>query len=130
MRHCADESDVIPESDARRMALQTASLATAIVIGAVPAVVTRDHHGKVLLFAHDLSVPHTNNQAERDLRPAKTQIKISGCHRSEKGVRAWLTVRAHISTLRKNGINMGLPPAPTKQLRTYRGQPQSGLSQS
>jgi transposase len=66
----------------------------------------RDHHGKVLLFAHDLSVPHTNNQAERDLRPAKTQIKISGCHRSETGARAWLTVRAHISTLRKNGINI------------------------
>ncbi len=66
----------------------------------------RDHHDKVLLFAHDLSVPHTNNQAERDLRPAKTQIKISGCHRSETGARAWLTIRAHISTLRKNGINI------------------------
>jgi hypothetical protein len=58
----------------------------------------RDHHDKVLLFAHDLSVPHTNNQAERDLRPAKTQIMISGCHRLEKGARAWLTIRAHIST--------------------------------
>ena len=66
----------------------------------------RNHTDKVLLFAQNLSVPHTNNQAERDLRPAKTQIKISGCHRSEQGARAWLTIRAHISTLRKNGINI------------------------
>lgn len=66
----------------------------------------RDHTDKVLLFTRDLTVPHTNNQAERDLRPAKTQIKISGCHRSETGAKAWLTIRAHISTLRKNGINI------------------------
>ena len=43
----------------------------------------RDRDDQVLLFAHDLSVPFTNNQAERDVRPTKTQLKISGCHRSE-----------------------------------------------
>jgi transposase len=37
---------------------------------------------EVLRFAHDLSVPFTNNQAERDLRPTKTQMKISGTFRS------------------------------------------------
>jgi transposase len=51
-------------------------------------------------------VPFTNNQAERDLRPAKTQIKISGCHRSTTGARAWLRVRGYISTARKHGINV------------------------
>jgi hypothetical protein len=40
--------------------------------------VLRDREADVLRFANDLRVPPTNNQAERDLRPAKTQQKISG----------------------------------------------------
>jgi transposase len=60
---------------------------------------------QVLLFARDLTVPFTNNQAERDLRPTKTQLKISGCHRSAATARAWLAIRAYISTARKNGHN-------------------------
>ena len=64
----------------------------------------RDH--QVLLFARDLRVPFSNNQAERDLRPAKTQLKISGCHRSETQARHWLSIRAYISTARKNGIHV------------------------
>jgi hypothetical protein len=62
-----------------------------------------DRDEQVLRFARDLTVPFTNNQAERDLRPAKTQLKISGCHRSETGARAWLRVRGYISTVRKHG---------------------------
>lgn len=64
------------------------------------------HHDRVLLFRQDLNVPFTNNQAERDVRPAKTQIKISGSHRSETGAKAWLTIRGHISTLRKHQHNV------------------------
>ncbi len=66
----------------------------------------RQRDEQVLRFARDLSVPFTNNQAERDLRPAKTQLKISGCHRSETGARAWLRIRSYISTARKNSINV------------------------
>lgn len=66
----------------------------------------RDRREQVLLFAHDLSVPFSNNQAERDLRPAKTQLKISGCHRSETGARTWLTIRSYTSTCRKNGVHI------------------------
>jgi len=33
----------------------------------------RDRLDDVTRFAHDLRVPPTNNQAERDVRPAKTQ---------------------------------------------------------
>ncbi|HEY2833834.1 MAG TPA: IS66 family transposase [Sporichthyaceae bacterium] len=66
----------------------------------------RDRDEQVLRFARDLSVPFTNNQAERDLRPAKTQLKISGCHRSETGARAWLRIRGYISTAHKNNINV------------------------
>jgi transposase len=66
----------------------------------------RDRADEVLRFAHDLTVPFTNNQAERDLRPAKTQLKISCCHRSATGATAWLRVRGYISTARKHGINV------------------------
>jgi hypothetical protein len=55
----------------------------------------RERAEEVLRFAHDLRVPFTNNQAERDLRPAKTQLKISGCHRSTTGATAWLRVRGY-----------------------------------
>jgi transposase len=65
----------------------------------------RDRDEQILLFARDLTVPHTNNQAERDLRPVKTQMKIAGCARSETSARAWLRVRGYISTARKNGVN-------------------------
>lgn len=66
----------------------------------------RNRVTQVLRFAHDLTVPFTNNQAERDLRPAKTQLKISGCHHSTTGAAAWLRVRGYISTARKHGINV------------------------
>jgi transposase/uncharacterized coiled-coil protein SlyX len=66
----------------------------------------RDRDDQVLLFARDLSVPFSNNQAERDIRPTKTQMKISGCHRSETTAKAWLRVRSYISTVRKHGDNV------------------------
>jgi transposase len=45
-----------------------------------------DLHGRetdILRFTTDLRIPPTSNQAERDLRPAKTQQKISGRLTSE-----------------------------------------------
>ena len=65
----------------------------------------RDRETDVLRFAHDLSVPFTNNQAERDLRPTKTQMKISGTFRSETSATAWARIRGYISTAQKHGIN-------------------------
>lgn len=65
----------------------------------------RDRAGQVLGFADrpDL-VPFTNNLAERALRPVKTQVKISGCHQSREGARAWLGVRSYIDSARKHGV--------------------------
>lgn len=65
----------------------------------------RDREEQVLRFAHDLSVPFTNNQAERDLRPTKTQMKISGTFRSEASAQAWARIRGYVSTARKHGVN-------------------------
>lgn len=48
----------------------------------------RDREAQVLRFAHHLTIPFANNQAERDLRPTKTQMKISGTFRSETSATA------------------------------------------
>jgi hypothetical protein len=39
--------------------------------------VLRDRETDVVRFAHDLTVPPTSNQAERDLRPSKVQQNVS-----------------------------------------------------
>jgi transposase len=62
----------------------------------------RHREDEILRFTDDLDVPFTNNGSERDLRPVKTQIKISGCHRAATGAQAWLRVRGYISTVRKH----------------------------
>jgi transposase len=64
------------------------------------------HRGDVLRFAFDLTVPFTNNQAERDLRMTKAQLKITGGWRTTHGAIAWLTVRSYVSTVRKNGVHV------------------------
>jgi transposase len=38
----------------------------------------RDHEDTILRFVTDPAVPFTNNQAERDVRPVKTQQRTSG----------------------------------------------------
>lgn len=66
----------------------------------------RDRAGDVLRFAHDLRIPPTNNQAERDLRPAKIQQKISGRLRSEKVTELHYAVRGYLSTALKHGLDV------------------------
>lgn len=64
----------------------------------------RDHAHEYLCFVEDLHVDATNNRAERDQRPVKTQIKISGCHQSEHGAETWLTIRSYVSSAVKHGL--------------------------
>jgi transposase len=68
--------------------------------------VLRDREADVLRFAHDLNVPATSNQAERDLRPAKTQQKISGRLTSEQRTKDRYRIRGYLSTTAKHGHNM------------------------
>ena len=62
----------------------------------------------VLRFLGDLRIPPTSNQAERDLRPSKTQQKISGRLRSETATRNRYAIRGYLDTARKHGE----PPSP------------------
>jgi transposase len=62
----------------------------------------KDREADVLRFLADLRVPPTSNQAERDLRPAKTQQKISGRLRSETATRNRYAIRGYTDTARKH----------------------------
>ena len=62
----------------------------------------RDREADVLRFTTDLRIPPTSNQAERDLRPAKTQDKISGRLRSPATLRHRYAIRGYISTAAKH----------------------------
>lgn len=68
--------------------------------------VLRDREADVLRFAHDLRVPPTSNQAERDLRPAKVQQNTSGRLTSEQRTQDRYTIRGYLSTAAKHGHNM------------------------
>jgi hypothetical protein len=65
----------------------------------------RDRLDDVVRFAYDLKVPPTNNQAERDVRPAKTQQKISGRLTSEAVTRDRYRIHGYLSTAAKHGAD-------------------------
>ena len=65
----------------------------------------RDREADVLRFATDTRIPPTSNQAERDLRPAKTQEKISGRLRSAATTRHRYAIRGYLSTATKHGTS-------------------------
>jgi transposase len=65
-----------------------------------------EHEDAILAFALVEGVPFTNNQAERDLRPAKVKQKVSGCFRTDRGAKVYARLQAVISTCRKQERNV------------------------
>jgi transposase len=61
---------------------------------------------KILLFMHDFTIPFPNNQAERDLRMAKLQQKLSGTFRILLVADCFCRVRGYISTVKKNQLQV------------------------
>ena len=66
----------------------------------------RDHQDMILRFATDLAVGFTSNQAERDVRPVKVQMRTSGgCWRTLEGLADFAVVHSYLSTAAKWGID-------------------------
>ena len=65
----------------------------------------RDLRAEATRFITDLSVPMTNNAAERALRMAKLHKKISGCFQSDAGARSFATIRSYIATAAKHDVD-------------------------
>ena len=63
------------------------------------------HQHAVLAFAFHQPVPFTNNQAERDIRPTKTKMKVSGCFRTQFGAEIYARIQSVTSTVRKLQFN-------------------------
>jgi transposase len=65
----------------------------------------RDHEDMILRFTTDLAVGFTSNQAERDVRPVKVQMRTSGgCWRTLLGLADFAIVQSYLSTTAKWGI--------------------------
>ena len=65
----------------------------------------RDHQDMILRFATDLAVGFTSNQAERDVRPVKVQMRTSGgCWRTLQGLTDFAVVQSYLSTAAKWGV--------------------------
>ena len=66
----------------------------------------RDHEDMILRFTTDLTVGFTSNQAERDVRPVKVQMRTSGgCWRTLAGLADFAIVRFYLSTAAKWDID-------------------------
>ena len=85
----------------------------------------KKHQAALLAFSYIEEVPFTNNQAERDLRPAKTKQKVSGCFRTLKGAQIYARIHGFISTIRKQQLSVFKELKGTFEGNTFLTQPEA-----
>ena len=71
-----------------------------------------------LRWFYDFNIPSTNNISERNNRPAKSKMKISGLFKNINYAKYYARIRSYIETCKINGINMI-----TACVRLMRGNP-------
>jgi transposase len=63
------------------------------------------HRDMILAFLHDLSIPFTNNAAEREIRPVKVKQRAAGCWRTLDGLADFAIIWSYLSTAAKHGLD-------------------------
>jgi transposase len=104
-------------------AFHLARLAYERADGARRGRVARRTGHNLLIRLRDLSVPFTNNQAERDIRMMKLRQKISGGFRSSDSATDFAVIRSFLSTARKQGWKLieALMQCPDQLAQNLRG---------
>lgn len=59
-----------------------------------------------LNWAYHFFLPSTNNACERNIRPVKSKLKISGQFQSIEYVKYYARIRSYIETCKRHGINI------------------------
>lgn len=59
-----------------------------------------------LLWAYNFNLPSTNNNSERNIRPVKSKMKISGLFQNIDNAKDYANIRSYIETCKKNNINI------------------------
>jgi transposase len=61
------------------------------------------HRDMILRFINDLSIPFSNNMAEREVRPVKVKQRSGGCWRTLEGLADFAVIWSYLSTATKHG---------------------------
>lgn len=74
--------------------------------GKILALIDRlkNYKAEVCLFFKEFIIPFGNNQAEQDVRMVKVKTKVSGCFRSEEGIKDYLVIMSLVGTAKKRGM--------------------------
>jgi transposase len=91
----------VREIEARLSRLVTRRVATPAAQALVKRY--RQHRDHLLVFLHDLTVPHHNNDCERSLRSSVVHRKVSGGFRSEWGANAYAALASVLGTAKVQG---------------------------
>lgn len=59
-----------------------------------------------LLWCYKFIIPSTNNNSERNIRPVKSKLKISGGFKNIKYAEYYANIRSYIETCKRHGINI------------------------